>query len=158
MSESPYTPEQSNCPVDFTETANAFSEMHLTDSPRTTYSARSGCTQSRLREGAIGRALFPVEVDKTKWVDKEVYALILFLMLYTDGKCWVAHKDMKFWNDAGIFVQKYSGTLHCRTGKISRFVLKNLSNCFTGTSCRSRATKVLAKQFRSPKSTTLLCL
>jgi len=118
MSESLCTPEQLICAIDPTKVANAFGEIHLTDSPKTTYSVRSGCIQSRLRTGTTGRTLFPIEEDKVKWMDKEVYALVLFLMLHSNGKCWMAHKDTKFWVDADIFVQKYSGTSHCRTGKI----------------------------------------
>ena len=89
MSESPCTPEQLICSINSTEIANAFSEIYLTDRLKTTHCARSGCSQSRLRAGTIGRTLFFIEADNTKWMDKEVYALVLFLMLYTDGKCWV---------------------------------------------------------------------
>ena len=50
------------------------------------------------------------------WTDQEIYSLVLFLMLCTDGKSWVAHKDMKFWEDAGTFVKQHSHSSYCRTG------------------------------------------
>jgi len=37
-------------------------------------------------------------------------------MLHTDGKSWVAHKDDKFWSQAGIFIQQQLKISHCRTG------------------------------------------
>ena len=129
MSESSSTPTRFTSIIDVTETVNALNELHLLDSPKTTHVAKS--SQSRLRAGSKGRTLFQVEPEKSekvKWMDKEIYALVLFLMLYTDGKSWVVHKDMKFWSDAGIFVQRYSNTSHCRTGKIyvSHIKLSNL--------------------------------
>jgi len=36
------------------------------------------------------RILFPRK--HLKWLDKEMHALILFLMFHTDGKSWVTHK------------------------------------------------------------------
>jgi len=117
--------------LDVTETLNALSELQLLDSPKTTQAA--GPSQSRLRTGSKGRVLFPADShtetekpENIKWIDKEMYALVLFLMLHTDGKSWVVHKDMKFWIDAGIFIQRYSGTSHCRTGKT--FMFHNLGN------------------------------
>jgi len=100
--------------LDLTENLNT---LHLVESPKTTQVAKP--SQSRVRTGSKGRVLFPVdpEPEKHNWIEKEVYALVLFLMLHTDGKSWVVHKEMKFWTDAGIFVQRYSGTAHCRSGK-----------------------------------------
>ena len=122
------TPERSSCVVDISEAINAFSDIQLIESPTSSYmrrfdelstSQKRCSSHSRLKAGAKGRYLFPV-VDKqeyTLWTDEEVYALTLFLMLHTDGKRWVTHKDMKFWDDAGGFIQKYSHITHCRTGK-----------------------------------------
>ena len=47
-----------------------------------------------------------------KWSNKEFKELISFLILYTDGKSWMAHKDSKFWDQAGIFIQQQLKTNH----------------------------------------------
>ena len=52
------------------------------------------------------------------WSDKELLFLVQFLMLFTDGKTWVAHKEKKFWDDAGSFIHQQSHTCHCCTGKL----------------------------------------
>ena len=102
---------------------NAFSELHLLDTPKssnyvsTRLAINPRGSQSRLNAETKRSTLFHTEKpEKLKWTDDEVYALVLFTMLYTDGKQWVTHKDTKFWNDAGIFVQQHSGSSHCRTG------------------------------------------
>lgn len=37
--------------------------------------------------------------------------LTCFIMLYTDGKAWVAHKDSHFWDQAGLFSSSSSSIL-----------------------------------------------
>jgi len=54
---------------------------------------------------------------------EEMYALIQFLMFHTDGKTWVTHKDEKFWDDAGGFVQCYSQSVHCRSGRLQLYAI-----------------------------------
>lgn len=66
---------------------------------------------------AKGNILFYRKQDNVNWLDDESYSLILFMMLFTDGKTWVAHKNEKFWKDAGKFLQQRSHTSHCHTGK-----------------------------------------
>ena len=65
-----------------------------------------------------GKILFPPvsEVASTKWGDEELQTATSFLMLHTDGKLWVAHKDDKFWSQAGVFMQQQLKTSHCHTG------------------------------------------
>ena len=120
------SPEQRLSSVTISDAVNAFSELHLLDTPNSSsydvsprLASNSHGAQSRLNAETKRRTLFYAEKqEKLKWTDDEVYALILFMMLYTDGKQWAVHKDTKFWNDAGIFVQQHSGSSHCRTGNI----------------------------------------
>jgi len=61
---------------------HAFSEMHLVESPKSRLVAGS-----RLKTYMKGRYLFAVEKQESiKWMDDEVYALVLFMMMYTKGK------------------------------------------------------------------------
>ena len=73
----------------------------------------SPCTikasSSRLRGRVKGKVLFPATKEsneQVKWSQEEFKALISFLMLYTDGKSWIAHKDSKFW-DQDIYTHNY---------------------------------------------------
>ena len=114
------TPEPRSCSVTVSDAVNAFNELQLLESPKSTscyLSANSNVVQSRLNHESKRRTLFPTDKFKLKWTDSEMYALVLFMMLHTDGKQWCAHKDTKFWNDAGVFVQLYSGSSICRSGK-----------------------------------------
>ena len=52
------------------------------------------------------------------WVEEEVKCLIDFLLLYTDGKSWVSHKDAAIWNLAGIYIQQQAQMPYCRSGKL----------------------------------------
>lgn len=74
------------------------------DTPCTKKSSAASKLQGRVK----GKVLFPPASQSqiTKWSDEELQALTTFLMLYTDGKSWVAHKDDKFWNQAGVFIQQ----------------------------------------------------
>jgi len=73
---------------------------------------------SRLQGRVKGKVLFSSisGIANTKWTDEELQSLTSFLMLYTDGQSWVAHKDDNFWNQAGVFIQQQLKTSHCRTG------------------------------------------
>ena len=84
--------------------------------------AKKSSATSKLHGRVKGKVLFPPvsQGQTTKWSDEELQALTAFLMLYTDGKSWVAHKDDKFWNQAGVFIQQQLKTSHCRTGRYFR--------------------------------------
>lgn len=125
-SENYRSPQQGISSVTISDAVNVFSELHLLDTPNssnydvsTRFASNSRGAQSRLNAETKKRTLFYAEKqEKLKWTDNEVYALILFVMLCTDGKQWPVHKDTKFWSDAGIFVQQHSGSSHCRTGNV----------------------------------------
>ena len=92
--------------------------LGIVDTPK---SSRRKGVQPQL----TGRVLFKEEQESLKstrtlpeWSDEEFEALCSFLMLYTDGKSWPAHKDYRFWNQAGLFIQQRSRTSHCRSGMI----------------------------------------
>ena len=92
--------------------------LGIVDTPKS--SRRRG-----VRPQLTGRVLFKEE-DTSKstrtlpeWSDEEFEALCSFLMLYTDGKSWPAHKHYRrFWKQAGLFIQQRSKTSHCRSGMI----------------------------------------
>jgi len=101
---------------------------------------------TRLRGRVKGKTLFPATASQgqsTKWSDEELQALTSFFMLYIDGKFWVAHKDYKFWCQAGIFIQQQVKTNHCHTGgcftkwflyisiSFDRCIIQNKSYCQT---------------------------
>ena len=84
---------------------------------------RKEAATSRLRGRVRGKVLFPEagaaaerKDYRVKWSDEEYKALVVFLMLYTDGTYWVAHNDAKFWDQAGLFIQQQLKTAHCRSG------------------------------------------
>jgi hypothetical protein len=49
-----------------------------------------------------------------RWSSEESKQLVEVL-LNTEGSAWVLHKDMRFWNEAGKFLQQSLGTAHCRS-------------------------------------------
>ena len=52
------------------------------------------------------------------WTHGELRSLTSFLMLFTDGKVFVSHKNMRFWSEAGKFIQREENTGYCRSGMI----------------------------------------
>lgn len=94
--------------------------LGIVDTPKSSRSRRRG-----VRPQLTGRVLFKEEQDTSKgtrtlpeWSDEEFEALCSFLMLYTDGKSWPAHKDYRFWKQAGLFIQQRSKTSYCRSGMV----------------------------------------
>lgn len=51
------------------------------------------------------------------WTQEETESLVLFLMLHTDSKTWATHKNFRFWDEAGSFVQLKVHSPHLRSGK-----------------------------------------
>jgi len=120
------TPEKLQCTVNIHESIDQLNKLHLVESPKSRVEQVSH-GKSRRNIATKGRVLFPKKHETVAWSNKEILSLIQFLMLFTDGKTWVAHKDMKFWDDAGIFINQQSHTHHCRTGKliISKYLMLN---------------------------------
>ena len=52
-----------------------------------------------------------------EWTEEERQKLIKFLLLYIEGKLWVMHKDMYFWESCGKFIQEFTQTVYCQSGK-----------------------------------------
>jgi len=109
------TPERLTSVISVQEVSNKFSKLLLLDSPKSRLDPCHGL-RSRLNTASKGKVLFPKKNENLRWSDREEYALVLFLLLFTDGQTWVAHKDKKFWTDAGEFIQRYTRTPNCRTG------------------------------------------
>ena len=51
-----------------------------------------------------------------RWSERELLKPTTFLVLYTKGDYWAAHKDMTFWEAAGTFIQSQLHTNYCRSG------------------------------------------
>ena len=69
--------------------------------------------------GGVSQPVEPRPASRLpNWVEEEVKCLIDFLLLYTDGKSWVSHKDAAFWNQAGIYIQQQAKMPYCRSGKL----------------------------------------
>ena len=98
------------------EATSSLHRLQIVESPKSWLKC-SDRKHSRLNAEANSKILFYKKQDNMEWSDNELYSLILFMMLLTDGKTWMAHKNDKFWKDAGKFVQQQSSTSHCRTGK-----------------------------------------
>ena len=111
-----FTSEGLRSTVNIQEATSSLNRLQIVESPKSRLKCSDG-KRSRLNSEAKGKVLFYKKQDNVIWSDDELYSLILFMMLFTDGKAWVAHKNSKFWEDAGKFVQQRSRTAHCRTGK-----------------------------------------
>ena len=116
------TPERLISTVCLQEATSALNRLHVVDSPKSRVICSDG-NRSRLNTEAKPRVLFCKKQENVSWSDDELYSLVLFMMSNTDGKTWVAHKDHKFWSDAGVFIQQQLHTSHCRTGNTSCFYL-----------------------------------
>ena len=88
----------------------------LTDTPKSRPGPKVGITGKKVK----GKILFQSEgpKDQPKWSDEELRMLTCFIMLYTDGKAWVAHKDSQFWDQVGLFIQQqlHTSNRHSRVG------------------------------------------
>ena len=68
----------------------------------------------------VKRKLFTKEKKSQQpWTDEEIKSLIMFVMLHSDGSSWMTHKEFRFWNEAGSFIQMRVHSLHQRSGKCS---------------------------------------
>ena len=84
--------------------------------------------RTRRRQGATRRVLFSSQEILTdtasnrssfpSWSQQEELALIRFLLLYTDGTSWSSRsgKGDRFWEKAGIYIQREISSSYCRTG------------------------------------------
>ena len=79
------------------------------------YSPRSHRKGIRVESKKLFEATKPVQ--SPEWTQEELKQLVEFMLLYTDGKTWAQHKDMRFWGAAGEFIQRCLQTLYCRSGK-----------------------------------------
>ena len=116
--------------VNIEELTASVQSLGLVDTPKSSRKGRG------VREKLKGRVLFEKELCKLRgtrelpnWTDEELGALTSFLMLYTDGKSRVSHKDWRFWDQAGLFIQQQLKTSHCRSGKIYSQTLYSCAFC-----------------------------
>ena len=89
-----YSTTFSPSPVDEVELVQSVRDLHLQETPKSSRN-RTACTTTTPRQQTCRKRLFvpPCKQALPNWTDKEVSCLIQFLMLYTDGKVWVSHKN-----------------------------------------------------------------
>ena len=81
--------------------------------------------QSKIDDNKVRRKLFvrPEEVKpeakaQSVWTQEEIKSLVLFVALHCDGHTWMTHKDFRFWDEAGAFIQLHLHTPLKRSGGI----------------------------------------
>jgi len=94
------TPEEKAVAVSLEAVTKQFGGMYTGCSPKIRWTSSGS---HRLR-----RVLFVEQEKPSKWSDKEMYVLVLFLVFHSDGQTWVTHNQSKFWKDAAKFVQDHS--------------------------------------------------
>ena len=114
-------------------------DVHLEDTPKSRRQQgrglRTGLHRKRLFPKSEVTQASPLVLQKTpqqyerlpNWTDAELSGLTEFLMLHTDGKTWVAHKDNQFWDQAGAFLQQLHKTSYRRSG--NRHTLSSIIPC-----------------------------
>ena len=65
-----------------------------------------------------------------KWIELEERSLVSRLMLYTKGEDWVAHKDRRFWDQAGQFAHEQAKTSHCWSGEYNYYCICMEFKCY----------------------------
>ena len=70
----------------------------------------------KMKSTKIKRLFVKEKRSQPPWTLDETKYLIYFLMLHTDGKSWVVHKDYHFWDEAGAFIQLRVHSPHKRSG------------------------------------------
>ena len=146
----PATPRESVSTVELGGLSAALSRLGLGDTPKRT----------RKGKRVESKVLFPVEKIETPehivWSEAELQTLTSFLMIYTDGKSWVGHKDDRFWRRTGVFLQQSLHTTHCRSGMCVTLIYMCACIICTyiyhivGKACRTKVSKSLSKHFASP--------
>jgi hypothetical protein len=102
------------------ELCGKIGSLYLEETPKST---KSRVTRVPVRvEGKVLFGSVSEAINTTSrlpnWTKEEVKCLIDFLLLHTDGKSWVAHKDTAFWDEAGIFIQQQATMPYRRSGKL----------------------------------------
>ena len=123
------TQRESSAPSsEFEEAIASVRSLTLVDTPRSRQNRGVRVPRGELE----GRVLFDGEACTLKdvkelpaWTDGELGALVSFLMLHTNGKSWVAHKDSRFWDEAGLFIQQSVKTTHRRSGMFLFFMIND---------------------------------
>lgn len=113
MGDSPRTPEGGRSEID----VQRFRSMQIGVASQPAMESPLSATKSK----KVKRNLFPKEIKShDPWSVEETKSLVLFIMLYSDGKAWMTHKDFNFWNEAGGFIQRRVHTPYKRSGIIKR--------------------------------------
>ena len=111
----PFTPPSGQSNVDVSSSTLKLEQLSIPDTPK------SRRAKGRSKYGDTPRVKLHFGESQPRpsmsaWTDHKLAALVEFVMLFTDGKSWVAHKDDRFWKEAGLFVQRKVQSVHCRTG------------------------------------------
>ena len=109
---SPFTPPSGQANVDVSSLTLALEQLSMPNTPK------SRRARGRSKYGNTPRTKLHFGESQPRpsmsaWTGHELAALVE--LLFTDGKSWVAHKDDRFWKEAGLFVQRKVHSVHCRT-------------------------------------------
>ena len=85
------------------------------------------------------------------WSTKEVRILISFIMLDTDGKSWVTHRDALFWTKASVCVQQQAFLPYKPSGKCTFYTVCVIFFIYatSGLPCRSKCMRSLINKLES---------
>ena len=100
----PTTPKESVAPD--VQTLSQIANLSLEATPKVKKKSRPRILFESRRESADNGNSLDAHVDQVQWSEKELQLFTTFILLYTDGKTWVAHKNVKFWKKAGVFIQQ----------------------------------------------------
>ena len=157
---SPITPDQQSCEASAEAVRSSLARMTVGEVGLTLRSRQRAVGTRHFRKTVKGKKLFekvqepPTTHQMPSWSADEEGSQVSFLMLYTAGNFWAAHKHMQFWNSAGKFIQQETKTSHCRSGE---YLIDSTSKgaslsafIYLGKACKLRATTALCKRFKSP--------
>ncbi len=151
--QSPSTPENQSCVTSAAAIRCSLARLTIGEVGLTPWSTnRYTMRRKKLFEKEY-QPLAP-SIRMPSWSVDEEQSLVSFLMLYTAGDTWVAHKNMFFWLSAGKFIQQKTKTFHCRSGESQTLLCAIVYQMYcvapSGKACRLRTTTVLKKRFKSP--------
>lgn len=102
----------------------------------------------------VGKQLF--EGGREPWSEREVKALVEFILFHGTGDKWPATKNDSFWSKAALFVKQRTGACTLRTSEFIHVCVVCVHVCFDSTvlspdsACRYKVIVWLKKKFRTP--------
>ena len=91
------TPVKRASNIDVESLRKGVAAVSFVESPR----SRSGSKSVKARRNLFMNK----KPSQPQWTLDETKGLVYFLMLHMNGKSWSVHKDFRFWDIAGTFIQ-----------------------------------------------------